>query len=69
VLVVVVAADDDHARARGPQREQRVPYDALRVRERRRGFEEVAGDEHTVDVLGRGQLGDLGEDGAVLVES
>ena len=69
VLVVVVAADRDDARAGRPQREQRVPDDALRVGRRRGRLEEVAGDEHQVDAfLGR-DARDLGEHGAVLVEA
>ena len=53
VLVVVVAADHDDARAGRAQREQRVPDDPLRFGRRRGGLEQVAGDEHEVDRLRR----------------
>ena len=51
------------------QREQRVVHDALGLRRRRGGVEQVAGDEHDVDRLGLGDPGDLGQHGRVLVDA
>jgi hypothetical protein len=69
VLVVVIAADRDDERARGPEREQGFLHHLLRLGRRRRRFEQVAGDEHEVDLFGRRDLGDLREHRSVLIET
>ncbi len=68
-LVVVVAGDRDDLGARRAQREQRIPDHPLGVGERCRRLEQVAGDEHEVDGLGRRDARDLREHGPVLVEA
>ena len=66
-LVVVVAGHHHDVGAGAGQGEQRAVDDLLALGRGRRGVEQVAGHEHGVDLLGRGDRGDLGQHGAVLV--
>src|SRR5206468_2293892 len=57
--VVVVAGDRHHVGAGPTQRGQRPRHDELRVRRRRGGVEQVAGDDDQIRPLGVRDLHDL----------
>jgi hypothetical protein len=65
----VIAGHGHDLRAGRPQIEQCSPDEALGIRRRRRGVEQVAHDQHHVDGLGARHRDDLGQHAALLIET